>query len=148
MDSKILKQWNIIKELAKLFQENDTRYHFDGSTSVFVHGIHFDMDDIDIVFPFDSINETRELFKEYDPSEVRYVKNIGLKHFCLYIRDEKIHCLFYECSFDDFSKEEVKLVKDYQVIWAKSLNFYLRHAKKEDILVPQIKELLNSKKEL
>lgn len=144
-DIKTQNQWTIIKDLAKIFEDNATQYHFDGSTSVFVQGIDFDMDDIDIVFPFDSINKIRELFKEYNPSEIGYMQNIGLKHFCFYIRGEKIHCLFYECSSDDFSEEDVRLTKDDQVIWAKSLDFYLRHAKKDNILVTRIKELQSVK---
>lgn len=146
MDTKIQNQWSIIKHLAKIFEEHAIQYHFDGSTSVFVHCINFYMDDIDITFPFDSTNEIRELVKEYKPSEIRYVQNIGLKHFCFYIGDEKIHCLFYEGSSDTFSGEDVKLLKDDQIIWAKSLDFYLRHAKEDDILITRIQELRNIQK--
>lgn len=141
METKIQNQWSIIMDLAKIFEDHAIQYHFDGSTTVFVHGIDFSMDDIDITFPFDSINEIRELFERYNPSEVRFIQSIGLKHFCFYIRDEKIHCLFYEGSIEDFSREDVKFIRDDQLIWAKSLDFYLRHAKKDDILVPRIQEL-------
>lgn len=145
MNIKKQNQWDVIKELAKIFEVNDVQYHFDGSTAVFVHGIEFDMDDIDIVFPYENINEIRNMFKEYKPSEIEYIQNIGLKHFCFYIEDEKIHCLFYEGSSEKFSAEDVKLIIDKQIIWSKSLDFYLRHAKVDDILVNQIKELLGAK---
>lgn len=145
MNIKIQNQWDIIKELAKIFEVNDVQYHFDGSTSIFVHGIEFNMDDIDIVFPCESINIIRKIFKEYKPSEIGYVQSIGLKHFCFYMRGEKIHCLFYEGSSENFSAEDVKLARDEQILWSKSLDFYLRHAKVDDILVNQIKELLGAK---
>jgi len=145
MNIKIQNQWKIIKHLAKTFKDNGILYHFDGSTAVFAHGIEFDMDDIDIVFPFDKINEVREFFNEYKPSEIGSIQSLGLKHFHFYINDEKIHCLFYEGSYENFSDEDVEVIKDGQKIWAKSLSFYLRYAKKDDVLVPRIYELLNTK---
>ena len=44
------EQWRVIKKLAYLFEINNIHYHYDASTTVFVHGIEFEMDDIDIVF--------------------------------------------------------------------------------------------------
>lgn len=145
MELRIQNQWNIIKDLAKMLENNNVQYHFDGSTAVFVHSINFNMDDIDIVFPFVSINHIRDIFKEYKPGEIGYVESIGLKHFCFNIKGEKIHCLFYEGSSESFSAEDVKVIKDEQIIWSKSLNFYLRHAKQDDILITPIRELLNTK---
>lgn len=43
------EKWKVICYLAKLFESNNIAYQFDASTFVFIHGIEFDMDDIDVI---------------------------------------------------------------------------------------------------
>ena len=142
MHIKVTNQWRVIKRLAKIFKDNSVLYHYDASTSVFIHGVDFEMDDIDIVFPYNSIELIRALFSDFDLSDIKHAESIGLKHFKFYMDQEEIHCLFYEGAVEDFANEDVRLVVEDQEIWAKSLKFYARNTSKDNPLLPRVLELL------
>ena len=54
---------NIIIELADLFSQNSIEYHFDGSTALFLQNRTKYMNDIDIVFPYENINDVKKVFE-------------------------------------------------------------------------------------
>ena len=54
---------NIIIELADLFSQNSIEYHFDGSTALFLQNRTNSMNDIDIVFPYENINDVKKVFE-------------------------------------------------------------------------------------
>lgn len=131
---------NTIKNLAIMFDESKLRYHFDGSTTLFIHGMNRKMDDIDICFPYGTEYEVRNIFLDYSPSEIKEEKEYGLKHFNFNLEGEKIHCLFYSGSYDEFASEESTTFIDNQKIIYKSIEFYLRHLSPESDLANSIKQ--------
>ena len=142
------EQWKVIKKLAYSFEAKNIHYHFDASTSVFVHGIEFEMDDIDIVFMWNEENLLREVLKDYIVSETKYMKDIGLKYFFAEFEGEKIHCLFYGddnsmVTEKEFNSNAVVLNVEGQSIMTQSLDFYLRNSKDKNNLKPLIYNFLS-----
>jgi len=138
-----MQTMNTIKNLARLFDENKVRYHFDGSTSLFIDGMSVEMDDIDICFPSGTEHDVRDLFLAYEPSDITEEKDYGLKHFKFNLEGEKIHCLFYSGTYEAFSSEEIETWIDGQRVIYKSLDFYLRHISPDSDLARQIRARLN-----
>jgi hypothetical protein len=144
------EQWRVIKKLAHLFETNNIHYHYDASTTVFVHGIEFEMDDIDIVFMWNEENTLKEILKNYIVSETKYMKEIGLKYFFAEIDGQKIHCLFYGdedtiATEEEFNSNAAILSIDGQNIMAQSLEFYLRYSKDKNNLRQRIISFLSEK---
>jgi hypothetical protein len=144
------EQWRVIKKLAYLFETNNIHYHYDASTTVFVHGIEFEMDDIDIVFMWNEENTLKEVLKDYIVSETKYMKEIGLKYFFSEIDGQKIHCLFYGdedtiATKEEFNSNAAILSIDGQNIMAQSLEFYLRYSKDKNNLRQRIISFLSEK---
>jgi|GEM_PF-598538 len=123
--SRVEKQSLLIVDLASRLK--GYKYHFDGSTALFVHGIREEMDDIDITFPYNDEGLIRDLFNDYTLSETILEK--GFKHFFFMMDGEKIHCLFYEGSSDTFSKEDDIKVMNFVPIVYKSMSFFKREGK-------------------
>lgn len=142
----IMKTWDIIKKLTSMFKENNISYHFDASTSVFIHGIEFEMDDIDVVFMYKEKERVKELFMDYNMSQSQVVDEIGLEYFFAEIDTQKVHCLFYDSSKtvskDEFNKNAETVVVDEQEIMVQSLEFYLKYSSDKKNLKPRIEEYL------
>lgn len=136
----------MIKNLARMFDENNIRYHFDGSTSLFIHGMEIEMDDIDICFPNGSEHAVRKLFLDYNPTSIKEETDYGFKHFKFYLDGEKIHCLFYSGTYEEFETEESVINIDNQKIIYKSIEFYLRHLSPEVDLARSIRAMLEKNK--
>jgi len=142
------EQWKVIKRLAYLFETNNIHYHYDASTCVFVHGIEFEMDDIDIVFMWNEEKILKEILQHYIVCETKYMNEIGLKYFFAEVDGQKIHCLFYGddntvVTEQEFNSNAVMLSVDGQSIMTQSLEFYLRNSKDKNNLKPRIYNFLS-----
>lgn len=144
------EQWNVIIKVANLLGKNNMHYHFDASTSVFVHGIEFDMDDIDIVFMWHEENRLKEILKDYVISETKFMPEYGLKYFWSEMDGQKVHCLFYGNDNDivteqSFNSNAVMVHTNGYNIMAQSLEFYLKNSKDKNNLKLRIYEFLSAK---
>ncbi|WP_102398755.1 hypothetical protein [Haloimpatiens massiliensis] len=145
-------QWSVIKSLASIFEQNNIKYHYDASTSVFVHGIEFEMDDIDIVFMWHEENHLKEVFKGYGVTKTEYIQEIGLKYFWMEIDGQKIHCLLYKSDNSnltekEFNKNAEAVYVDGQKIMTQTLEFYLKNCKDKNNLKTKICDFLVKKGE-
>lgn len=141
-----MEQRRVIKKLANILEESNISYHFDASTSVFIHGIDFEMDDIDIVFMYSEREKVKEVFKDYKMSLSERVCEIGLEYFFIEVEGQQVHCLFYESSQainqDEFNKDAEVLLIEGQKMMVQSLEFYLKYSKDKQKLKPRIREYL------
>jgi phosphorylcholine metabolism protein LicD len=64
------EQWNVICYLAEFFERHNIEYQFDVSTSVFVHGIEFLMDDIDVIVLREYKDKVKRLLSEYEQTNI------------------------------------------------------------------------------
>ncbi len=129
----IKKQWNIICLVASIFEKHDIEYHFDASTAAFVHGVNFEMSDIDIVIIHDCIDKVIELLKpSFELTELEYMPEHNLDYFFAVKDGQKLHCLFYrdtESDYSTFYGDVEKVVHDGQQICTKTFDFYLKQKK-------------------
>jgi len=127
LDSNTKKWWEIIFKLVNDFEENNIKYSFDASTSLFVHGINgFEMDDLDIMIQWDQFETVHQMFKKYSPSPTNHKR--GFWHFRFYIDDREVHIMSSEQIKDlEEDPERVNVDKDDKKIWSKSIHFYRRY---------------------
>lgn len=142
---KNLKQryWNLIIELADKLNELQIPYHFDASTSLFVHGIDFDMDDIDIMVEWNSFEKSHEYFMDYGAEPVMITT-----FFQFYVTMDglPIHFLSSPRALN-FSNdaERVQIIKEKHVIWSKSIEFYRRNHSDDHPLAGLIDDYLKKR---
>jgi hypothetical protein len=135
--------WSLIKQIAAELEEQKIPYHFDASTSLFVHGIDFDMDDIDILIQWDCFEKVHGYFEKYAASEIQAG---SFSHFFFMVDKMKVHILSSErCTNIKQDNERVTIHKDDQVLWSKSIAFYRRHHSDDHPLAALIDEF-NSEK--
>lgn len=141
-----MEQRRVIKNLANILEQSNISYHFDASTSVLIHGIDFEMDDIDIVFMYSERERVKEVFKDYKMSSSKRVCDIGLEYFFIEVEGQQVHCLFYESSKainqDEFNKDAEVLLIEGRSMMVQSLEYYLKYSKDKQKLKPRIREYL------
>lgn len=140
---KFQLQKRVIASLGLLFNESKIPYHFDGSTSLFIHGIDVDMDDIDICFPQGIEKKVRNLVLDYNPTQIIQNETYGFRHFKFYMNDEEIHCMFYSGSYDEFSSEESEAIMNGQRVVYKSIEFHLRHLDQSSEKAKKIRDFIS-----
>ena len=115
----------LIVGITQTLENADITNHLDGSTAVFVHGIDFEMDDVDITVKWGQIEAARDLFKEHKPSPLP-ASSPGTFHF--QTNGLKVHIMSYESStgIGDLADREQVTISDTQV-WSKTVEFYRRH---------------------
>jgi environmental stress-induced protein Ves len=138
--------WTLIKQIAIELEEQKIPYHFDASTSVFVHGIDFDMDDIDILIQWDCFEKAHEYFKKYGATAIQ---NSSFSQFFFMVDNMKVHILSSErCTNLEDDNERVIIHKDNQILWSKSVSFYRRHHSDDHPLAALIDEFLRKERNL
>jgi hypothetical protein len=135
------EQWNVICYLAELFESNNIEYQFDASTSVFIHGIEFVMDDIDVVILKQYKEKVKRLLSKYEQTNIE-ISNNSMEYFFVQIKNQKVHLMFPYLKTDcidetrDISHNGVK-------IHTKTMEFYRRYIKDNNPLLPLIDSNLN-----
>jgi len=127
--TKVENQRLTVAKLAEILQV--IPYHFDASTSAFIYGVDFEMNDIDIVFLSHMENEVRQLFPGYIISNTEVLDD--LKHFKIEFNDEIVHCLFYKDDSNFYKEESIKVIHHIPVKY-KSIDYYKRHCKSQEML--------------
>ena len=134
------EQWNTICYLASLFESNSIEYQFDASTSVFIHGIDFIMDDIDVIVLKEYKDKVSQLFLEYEQTDIK-VYNNSLEYFFIQMQGQKIHIMF-PYGKKDCVEETTDIVHNGIKIHTKTIEFYYRHIKNDNPLLPLIDKKL------
>ena len=118
----------ISRQILKLASELETAnlpYHFDGSTTLLMHGIECEIDDIDITVQWDFFTKAYKLFQQEDISEIL----IGTTpNFYFHRENIKIHILSSTENFlfkDDKDRRIVTFHK--KKVWSKKIEFYRKH---------------------
>ena len=60
----------VIPAVCKKLESADIRYHADASSSLFVNGLDFEMDDFDVTVEWGCIEKSRNLFQNFGPSHI------------------------------------------------------------------------------
>ena len=115
---------NIIIELADLFSQNSIEYHFDGSTALFLQNRTNSMNDIDIVFPYENINDVKKVFENEIILGEKYHEDIGMYEFSYIRNDIKIHSLFYNEEISSFYDYHRKISSEGNSIWVKGYEHF------------------------
>lgn len=127
------KQWEIICLVSDIFIKNSIEYHFDASTAAFVHGVNFEMSDIDVVILHDCIDKVSELLRPlFDLTDLEYMPEHNLDFFFAIRDGQKLHCLFYRDMQSDYSTfySDVEMIMyNGQKIYTKTFDFYLKQKK-------------------
>ena len=114
-----------IHYLSKLLGKAKIEHHFDGSTAKFIHNEVDSMNDIDIVFPFSTLESVKILFSNKELVEEIWDEELKLHHFKCYEGGEQIHFLFYKetkCSFYDYHE----LVNfEGEQVWVKGMKHFI-----------------------
>ena len=137
--------WKVIFQMADELNKEAVAYSFDASTSLFVHGIEFDMDDVDIMIEWDYFSKVHNLFEEYKPCGI---KEGVFSHFHFFIDGLKVH-IMSSPSISDLKNdsERVKIEKDGHVMWSKCVQFYRRHITSDNPLEALIDDYLKEANE-
>ncbi len=130
------EQWNVICYLAELFERNGIEYQFDASTSVFIHGIDFLMDDIDVIVLKKYKNKVLDLFTEFEKTDI-VVYNNFMEYIFTYIQGQKVHLMFIYNKVDCI-EETRDIVYNGIKIHVKMIEFYRKHIKDDHPLIELI----------
>lgn len=140
------RYWNLIIQVANELTKEKIPYHFDASTSLFVHGIDFDMDDIDVLIQWNCFDRAHNYFRKYGASSIQ---TTSFSQFFFMVDNMKVHILSSErCSNLEEDNERVIIQKDNQMLWSKTVGFYRRHHSDDHPLAALIDEYLSKQIEV
>ena len=120
------RDWeNLIVRIVCDLELNKITYHLDGSTALFAHGINFDMDDLDITLKWGCIEETREVFKEYGPTQITPSNPPSFK---FKVGDLSVHVTTYP-STTEIGEASDRTITEVlgRPVWSKTVDFYRMH---------------------
>lgn len=122
--------WNqIIPEIFRTIDGLGVKYHADASSSLFVNGFEFDMDDFDVTVEWGSIERVRDCFLNYQPSQIM---GMGPRQFGFQYKGRKIDVMSFE-STSGIGPESERAIVCYSgfYIWSKKPSFYLSRMRKD-----------------
>jgi hypothetical protein len=126
MSDKFDLHWNVIFQIAEKLNVAGIPYHFDASTSLFVHGIEIDMDDVDVSIEWTEFEDARALFASYGPTQI--ILKDSWHQFRAEVDGVDVHFLSGEGMTDLPSHpERNRIVRDGAILWSKAVEFYRRH---------------------
>ena len=134
------EKWKVICYLAELFESNKIEYQFDASTSVFIHGVEFPMDDIDVVILKQYKENVRRLLVEFEQTDMEIYNN-SMEYFFVHIHGLKVHLMFPYFK-KDCIEETRDIIHNSVRIHTKTMEFYRRHIKDDNPLLPLIEKEL------
>ena len=118
------------------------RYHVDASSSLYVHGVEFEMEDLDLTVEWGAIHRARELFLAYHPGAVngRYPPS-----FTFSINSKEVHVMSYESvSGVGSAKDRTRVKVAGTEVWSKTIEFYKTHMTVEHKLWKPLNRYLNN----
>jgi hypothetical protein len=111
-------------------------YQYDASTSVFIHGIEFEMDDIDVCISYNEKVKVLDLLSEYSCSELK-IYNERMEYCYVRICNIKVHLMFPYYK-TDFIEETRDIIHNGTLIHTKTIEFYRRHLDSDHPLAKKI----------
>ena len=60
----------VILQVVKTLDNENVEYHIDASSSLYVHGVDFDMDDLDITVKWGEIEKNYQVFEKNTPTKL------------------------------------------------------------------------------
>lgn len=115
----------LIVMIAGTLDKERIPYHLDGSTALYVQGIEFEMDDLDITVKWGCLERARRIFSKYAPSPI---SSVPLSSFHFDADGLKVHVMAYESSTglgDPVDRVQVSISNI--MVWTKTVEFYRRH---------------------
>lgn len=116
-------EWEtVIVKVVTVLDDADIEYHIDASSSLYVQGVDFNMDDLDITVKWGSINESHQVFEHYHPTELDGSYPVSFK---FKVDEHEVHVMSYESITgigDSIDRLQVKI--NNRSVWTKSIHFY------------------------
>lgn len=111
--------WELIYIIADELKDQKIIYSFNASTSLFVHEIEFNIDDIDITVQWNCFEKAHKCFQKYGASPI-IEGNFSEFHFI--INCFKVHIISSKRIIDlSIDKERVRLEREDHILWPKTL---------------------------
>lgn len=119
----------VIPEICMMLDELGVKYHADASSSLYVNGFEFEMDDFDVTVEWGAINRVRMAFAQEQPSEIT---GSNPKQFYFKFLGCKIDVMSYEneTGIGPESERHIVLYSGTEV-WSKKPSFYLNRMRKD-----------------
>lgn len=120
------KAWERIAVMvAEAFEGKSIPYHFDGSSSFYLRGAEFDMDDLDVTVMWGKLEAAKIALA---PPRCSDPVESSSQSFKTSIEGRMVHVMAYpsESGIGLASDREPIMVRNRRV-WAKTAGFYLRH---------------------
>lgn len=115
----------VIIEVVNTLDNAKIEYHIDASSSLYVHGIDFDMDDLDITVKWGDIEKSYQGFKKYSPTklDVNYPPSFKFE-----VDGNEVHIMSYESPTGlGEPNDRLKIQVNNCDVWSKTIDFYERH---------------------
>jgi len=128
----------LIVKIAGAFGEASIPYHLDASTALYVQGIDFEMDDLDITVKWGCLDCARKLFIKRAPSPISSTPSPSF-HFD--VDGLKVDVLAYESptGLGD-PADRVQISVAGVRVWTKTVDFYRRHMRADHPLANLVSE--------
>ena len=139
------RDWeNLIVTIVHELELNAITYHLDASTALFAQGVMFDMDDLDVTVKWGCIEEAREVFKEYGPTQI----TTSIPHsFKFKVGEMSVHVTTYQ-STTGIGKESERIITEVlgRPVWSKTVDFYHKHMQPDHPLWDAVNNYLENRK--
>lgn len=121
MDTR--RQWEQTSiSVALALEQAGIRYHVDASSALYVQGVEFEMDDLDLTVEWRKIGDAHELFSEYNPSPIA---SVYPPSFRFWVDSKEVHVMSYQSPTGIGSPQDrIKFKVGGAEIWSKTIDFY------------------------
>ncbi|EAR10667.1 hypothetical protein [Reinekea blandensis] len=119
----------IIPEICKRIESLGVKYHVDASSSLYVYGLDFEMDDLDITVEWGKIGLVRQAFLQHQPEAISGTEP---QKFTFVYRQYLIDVMSYQSeSGIGLDSERIQVNFSGHTIWSKTPSFYLNRMRKD-----------------
>lgn len=119
----------IIPEICKAIERIGVSYHIDASSSLYVCGLEFEMDDLDVTVEWGRIERVRQAFLGFEPE---VISGTDPQMFTFDCRGFPIDIMSYPSESGIGPETERTQVNYYgHTIWTKVPAFYLKHMRQD-----------------
>lgn len=130
----------LIVRVAGALEHERIPYHLDASTALYVHGIDFEMDDLDITVKWGCLEQTRELFKQYAPTPI---SSAASPSFQFEVDSLIVHVMAHQSSTGiGAANDRTQVTVAHAMVWTKTVEFYHRHIGADHPLKPLVSDWL------
>lgn len=146
MKSMQRKQWEILAiTVSELLEHSQIRYHFDASTALYLHGIEFEMDDLDVTVEWGRIEDARKVLEIGLNSSPTVESENSLK---FQVEERVLHVMTFQSDTGIGAEEDRILVPIADTrVWSKTVDFIFRHTNPSHALYKQSNNYINSRNE-